>query len=902
MKTRCILFFLVCLSINTLRAQSVLDRSMDGTENGKSLTSFLSSLEEDSQARFFYLSEWIQHVRIQKSYAGSSLREMFSDLFQGTDIDFVAMYPQVVVIIKDPTKDIQRREALVSALMQGKKIETIQVGEEGDSSPDEELLINGDVLDWTTGEPLPYATISVNDSLFNLASNENGKFVLRLNPGTYVLNLSFLGYDQKVIDLTVYDSGQIFIELEKESTELAEVVVQAERTQDLTKSKIGRTILSVRDLKLAPAFLGEVDLVKQVQTLPGVTSVGEAATGFNVRGGSVDQNLILYDGMPVFNSSHVFGFLTTFNPEAVNDVSFYKGGIPSEYGGRISSVLDIKSKDGDMEKWKANLGLGMITSNAMINGPIKEGKTSLAASVRSTYSNWLINAIRTDYADLSESKVNFYDATLKLTHLISEDTKLSFTGYSSKDAFSLEGDTTYRWHNVQTSLRLDHQFSPDFGADFVLGRSSYGYDVENEDPRQASELSYRIAITALKSGFHLDRGQHQLDFGWQLSHYLFKPGRLRPTSASSNAATINIDNQYSIENAFYIQDEWEVSDELTLEAGLRLPMFFSFGPADVFTYQEGSIKQISTITDTLQYNGGELIKSYFGLEPRLSLNWTFAPETSLKFGYNRIYQFLHLVTNTTAVTPVDIWQPSGYYFEPQRADQVSVGLFKDFKNKSYGFSTEVFYKYIDNLIDFKDGAQLILNTHLETELLQGVGESYGVETSFFKNTGKLTGSLSYTYSRAFRQIAGPTRIESINQGERYPASFDQPHIVNLGWKLELTSRHFLTGNFTYHTGRPVTIPLAVFGYDNNAVAYFSGRNQYRIPDYHRLDLALVIEGNHNKRKKGKGTWIFSIYNVYARNNPYTIFFRSSNAGVPEPYQLSIVGTIFPSISYNLKFE
>lgn len=902
MRTRWKCILLVCLISGTLKAQNVLDHVMNGSEQGKSLPEVLSSIEETEEARFFFLQEWIGKITVQKNFAGKKLGEALSELFEGTDLNVVSMYPKVVVIIKDPTKDIKRREALISALMAGKKVESYQFGEEGDQPPGTQLTIQGEVIDWTTGEALPYATVTVNDTLTSAASDENGLFTLRLQPGTYVLNFSFLGYDEKVFDLLAYDNGKLFVELEKESTELAEVVVQGERVQDLTKSKIGRTYLSVRDIKLAPAFLGEVDLVKQVQTLPGVTTVGEAATGFNVRGGSVDQNLILYDGMPVFNSSHVFGFLTTFNPEAVNDVAFYKGGIPANYGGRISSVLDIKSKDGDMEKWNANVGLGMITSNAMVNGPIKEGKTSVAASVRSTYSNWLVHSIKTDYADLSDSKVGFYDATLKLTHLVSEDTKLSFTGYSSKDAFSLEGDTTYRWHNLQASARLDHQFTPQLGSDFTLGYTLYGYDVENEDPRQASELTYRIGVTALKSAFHLDKRDHKLDFGWQLSHYLFKPGMLEPTASTSNAATIKMDNQYSIENAFYINDEWELSDNLTLEGGLRIPMFFSFGKADVFTYEPGQIKQLSTITDTLNYKGGEVIKSYFGLEPRLSMNWKFAPETSLKVGYNRIYQFLHLVTNTAAVTPVDIWQPSGYYFRPQIADQVSAGLFKDFNEKAYGISTEVFYKHIDNLIDFKDGAQLILNNHLETELLQGTGEAYGVETSFFKNSGKFTGNLSYTYSRSFRTIAGPTNSESINQGERYPANYDQPHIINLSWKLEMSKRHYFTGNFTYHSGRPVTIPLAVFGYDNNSVAYFSGRNQYRIPDYHRLDLALVVEGNHNKRKKWKGTWVFSIYNVYARKNPYTIFFRTSNAGVPEPYQLSIVGTLLPSISYNLKLD
>lgn len=811
------------------------------------------------------------------------------------------MYPKVVVLIKDPTHAISRRNALSTAITEGKKIESIELGDSQDYELGRTFELKGEVIDWTTAEPMSYATIIVNDSLYSTTSNQAGKFSLSLAPGQYLLSLSFLGYREKIVDLSIYADGAATIELEKISTELDDVIVQAERTQDLTRSQIGKIVISLKDIKRAPSFLGEVDLVKQVQSLPGVTTVGEAASGYNVRGGSVDQNLILYDGIPVFNSSHVFGFLTAFNPEAVENVSFYKGGIPSEYGGRISSVMDIQSKDGDMEKWNYNLGLGMITSNAMINGPIKENKTAIAASVRSTYSNWLVHSIRTDYADLSESKVFFYDAALKLTHIYSDKVKLSVTSYGSQDSFSLVGDTTYRWHNYQLSAKLDYQLSQKLGAEFVLGASSYGYDVVNEDYLSASELSYSINTTVAKADFHYEEGKHNLGFGWQLSHYLFQPGKLRPNSDVSSAAHVTMDRQYSIENAFYIHDELKVNEKLTIESGLRIPMFFSFGPASVFKYAEGEVKQTSNVIDTLEYKGGSLIKSYFGLEPRLSLNWLMAPEASLKLGYNRMFQYLHLVTNTTAVTPVDIWQPSGYYFKPQRADQISAGYFQNFKNKAFGFSTEVFYKRINNLIDFKEGAKLILNSHLETELLQGKGISYGFEYSFFKNEGRLTGSVNYTYSRAFRQIAGATQSESINRGKRYPASFDQPHIINLSWKYNISKRHFFTGNFTFHSGRPVTIPLSVFAYEEGSITYFSGRNQYRIPDYHRLDLALVIEGNHNTKRKAKGTWVFSVYNVYSRENPYTMFFKNSNRGVPSPYQLSIVGTLLPSISYNLKF-
>jgi hypothetical protein len=698
--------------------------------------------------------------------------------------------------------------------------------------------------------------------------------------------------------LEAYTDGEINIEMEKVPIFLDEVVIQDQGVGEISTTRIGQIQLTMREIKRAPALLGEVDLIKQVQTLPGVTTVGEAATGFNVRGGSVDQNLILYDGLPVFNSSHVFGFFSSFNSEAIREVSFYSGGIPAEYGGRISSVLDIRSKDGDYEKWNIKGGVGMITSNLMIDGPLHSEKTSMAASFRSTYSDWLVSSIRTDYADLTNSSVFFYDGTLKITHLFEDHSKLSFSGYSSKDTFQLMGDSVYQWNNLQGSIKFDHQFSQNLSGEFVVGGSSYGYSVINQDVLTASELSYRIITSAAKAGFNYNSGLHKINFGWQLLHYKFDPGSLKPGSPESNAKHLSLDTQSSIESSFHIADAWSLSEQLLVEAGARLPVFASFGPASVNIYENR--REISDIADTLKFNRGEPIKTYFGIEPRLSLRWTITPNSSFKLGYNRMFQFLHLVTNSTAVTPVDIWQPSGYYFKPQHADQGSVGFFRNLNNKKYSASVEIFYKKVENILDFKDGAQLILNRHLETDLLQGNGESYGIETYLAKNTGRLTGSMNYTYSRSFRLIAGSTLIESINRGEKYPANFDQPHILNLAWKYNLSRRHFFTGSFTYHTGRPVTVPLSVFALEQTTVAYFSGRNQYRIRDYHRLDLALVVEGNHKRKQKLKGTWVFSVYNVYGRKNPYTVFFKSSRGGIPRPYQLSIVGTIFPSVSYNFK--
>ncbi|HEY5825619.1 MAG TPA: TonB-dependent receptor, partial [Cyclobacteriaceae bacterium] len=651
-----ILFFLICGSL-TLSAQDILQFKLDGTEQGKTLTSVLSEIEKKNGARFYFLSEWIEQISFQESYKGETLGEALNDLFSGTDLRYFSMYPHAVVIIKDPTQPLLRQNAIATAVRQQKKIEPRVIGDKTKSKKGK-IAIRGVVIDAKTKEPMARTSIQVKDTAqYGTTTDESGRYSLSVSPGAHVLSFSFIDHEDKIIDLTAYSDGELNIEMDEMPILLDEVVIQYQAARELTTTRIGQTQITMKEIKRAPAMLGEADLIKQVQVLPGVTTVGEAASGFNVRGGSVDQNLILYDGMPVFNSSHVFGFLSAFNSEAIRDVSFFRGGIPAEYGGRVSSVLDIHSKDGDFKKWNGNAGIGMITSNVMINGPLKTDKTSLSASLRSTYSNWLIHQVKTNYADLSKSSVFFYDGAIKLAHMFSNNTKLAITGYSSQDAFRLVGDTTYRWNNLQLSGKLDHQFSSVLNAEFIGGVSSYGYNVENSDYRSASRLSFRITSTVLKAGFNYQRGIHKLNFGWQLTHYQFKPGNLEPKSPESTAKNLSLDKQYSIENAFYIADEWPINTRLTAEGGVRLPLFVSFGPASVNVYKEGAARDIANVTDTLHFKTLQPIKAYLGFEPRLSFRWMVNTTASVKLGYNRMYQYLQLVTNTTAVTPVDIWQP-----------------------------------------------------------------------------------------------------------------------------------------------------------------------------------------------------------------------------------------------------
>ena len=893
------LFFFFFLFSFASFSQSILDTKLDGSEKGKSLSVFLLELEKTHPVHFYFLDDWIDQLTFKESFAGSTLREALYELFLSTDLNYIEINANTLVLVKDPTQALQRNRIINAAVRGQKKIDKLVIGGDKKSVAKQRVTLSGSVIDGKSKDPMVGVTVLASDIQVGTVSNAEGKFELRMPSGSHVINFSYINFEDKVIDLEIYTNGNVNLVLEETPTVLDEVVIQDRSAREITTSGIGQTQISMKEVKRAPALLGEVDLIKQIQILPGVTTVGEAASGYNVRGGSVDQNLILYDGLPVFNSSHVFGFFSSFNSEAIRDVTFYRGGIPAEFGGRVSSVLDIRSKEGSYEKWGVSGGIGLISSNLMVNGPIVRDKTSIAVSMRTTYSDWLINSIRSNYVDLNKSTVKFYDGTAKLTHLFSEKTKLTLSGYISHDQFRLRGDSTYSWDTQLTTLRLDHEFTKKFTSAFLLGYGSYTYDVSDKDPLSGFNLKYKISYPTAKADFHYAREKHKFGFGAQSIFYDFNPGTFTPSSPTSNKKFIQIDQQKSIETGLYLSDQFDMK-RFHIDGGVRFSIFQVIGPANINVYTPNVPRETLSLVDTLRFSSGQKVKSFFNWEPRLGLRYDLSSESSIKIGYNRIFQYLHLVTNTTAITPVDIWQPSGYYFKPQLADQFSIGYFRNFKEKKYEAFLEVYYKKIQNVLDFKDGAQLILNPQIETDLLQGNARAYGAEMQVAKTIGRLVGSLSYAYSRSLRTIVSVFPQETINGGKEYAANYDQPHVVNLTWKYNISRRYFFTGGFTYRTGRPITLPLSAFSVDNFTVSSFSDRNQFRIPDYHRLDIGLVIEGNHKRKKFWDGTWTFSIYNVYGRKNPYTIFFKEARPGILRPYRLAIIGTALPSISYSFK--
>lgn len=882
--------------------QSVLDESIQPAHVGLSLSDALQNISKASKSKFYYIEEWVSDFKIVEDHVGERWGTVMETLFSETGLSYIEMYPNLVVIIKDPTQQVERQKFIEKAMSSGFQLDNLRLGNKRNVSSDSLLTFAGYLSNWSTGEPLPFVPIAVNGGTYVAETDVSGRFQVSLPQGEYLVSISYLGFTDKIINLQIYESGEVEISMEEEYTQLEEVVIQGKQVVEMSAADIGKSVLDIESIKKSPALLGAPDIIKQVQALAGVTSVGEASGGFNVRGGSVDQNLVLYDGLPQFNSAHALGFLNGFNADAIQKVTFLKGGISARYGGRASSILDIQSADGQKDLWRGRLGVGIITSHASAAGPIKKDTSSLAVSLRSTYSDWLVRSIETDFQSFKNSTVGFLDATAKYHHKLKNNRHLRISSYGSYDQFGLTADTTYRWNNLQLGAQYEVPINKNVNANLTLGANRYGYTVDNKKERTASELKFNVATISLLSDFVKKGTSNTLNFGFHSRLFRFTPGQLRPTNDISNAAVIDLDKQTVIENALYVSDQIEVNDKLFITAGLRFPYFVNFGPEDINLFEENSSRNVVDITGIKSIGAGNAVKSYFNIEPRLALRYLLAERTALKLGYNRMNQYLHLISSTAAVAPVDIWKPSDYYLKPQQSDQVSLGFSTDIGEQAIGFNTEVFYKRINNAVDFKPGARLILNDNLETELIQGKGRAYGLEVSLQKPKGRFTGTLNYTYARSFRTYDSEILGLQINAGQEYPSNFDQPHVANLTWNYNMTRRYIFSGTFSFRKGRPITLPLGAFNLEQTSLAFFSDRNQYRIPDYHRLDLALIIQGNHKRNRKAKGFWSLSIYNVYGRKNPYSIFYKNGNAGVPKPFKLAVIGIPLPSISYNLEWK
>ncbi len=885
MRSYLVLIIIFCWAVSD--AQDFKDIYIDESDNGKILLEYFFEIEEKYEVDVICDEKQMRALTI----VAVQEKQRLTEYLNNTLINFKTTK------VKDNVLFIVGRELGEKF---GLRKENYIIFKSPQAS---KISLEGVVRDGRTNDPLIGSQIYFPKIQKGSQTDANGKFsVPDVTPDILAVDINYLGYESNTFILGFSRYGvenQISATLFPASKQLESVTITAERINENIASQLtGIEKFNIQAIKAMPAFLGEVDPIRSLTTLPGVNTVGELASGFNVRGGESGQNLVLQDGAVIYNPSHLFGFFSAFNPDMVSEVTLYKGGGPANFGGRISSVLDVSLKNGDAAKPAVSGGLGLVSSRLTLEGPIVRNKSSYVVGGRISYSNWLVKSI--DNIQLKNSDAKFYDITGKIFQTINENNFLTLSFYHSYDAFKLASDSVFSWGTNNYSLKWDHTFRENLFSTLNVSNSNYFSETHSNNALEG--FTYRNAINNLTLKYELTYAlsdESKILTGVESTGTLVEPGKRDPNENIVSLNPENMKDQRSIESAVFLQGDFKLSSKWSVVAGLRCSYFLRLGKDDIYEYDYSEIKnRYPTIRDTITYSSGEVIKKYSGLEPRVSVRYMITEDASLKASYYRGNQYMHLISNTTSVTPQDYWIASGPYIKPQIGSQFSLGYFNNFKNNLYEFSVEGFYKDIANAIDYIEGADITLNPALEAGLSQGKGLAYGFEVLFKKTSGKINGWLAYTYSRSLRKFRGAGDNIAINNGKYYPSAFDQPNHVSLVLNYQLGGRTSLSANYNYSTGRPITIPVSKFSYDAYlSVLNYSERNEYRIPDYHRLDVSMTIKDNPKKNRRLRSEWVISVFNVYGRKNAYSIYFdHYGNAR-----KVSVLGSVFPSITYNFRF-
>lgn len=774
--------------------------------------------------------------------------------------------------------------------------------DDGNNQP--RFTISGYVKDADDGEEMIGVNVIIKNQKGTAGTTTNfyGFYSISLEPGTYQIIFSYLGYQSAGFEVELKGNKTINIEMKKDQVSLEEVIVSSDRLDDnINLVEMSSVKLNVSEIRKIPQLLGEVDIIRSIQLLPGVTTVGEGAAGFNVRGGNVDENLILLDEAPVYNAAHVLGFFSVFNADIIKDVKLQRGGIPANYGGRLSSVLDIRQKEGNMKKFSGTGGIGAISSRLLLEGPIQKDKSSFVVSGRRSYADMFLAFSSNE--EIRDNKAYFYDFNAKANYVINENNRLFLSGYFGRDVLAFGENGSFDWGNKTGTLRWNHLFNKKLFSNFTAVYADYDYSLRFNNG--ASNMKWTAGINNIigKADFSwFITPDHTVDFGVHVNHYQFYPGRIS-FGNSQSTIEVELDPKNALENAVYFSNEHKLGDKLTVQYGLRYSMFYQFGWQDgdrksrIYEYEEGEPKSEHTVINTRTYGRGEVIEDFYNPEPRLGIRYSLNALSSVKAGYNRMVQYIHLVSNTTAPMPIDVWTPAGTHINPAKVDQVSVGYFRNFMNNALEFSVESYYKNYQDLLDFKNGASLIFNESIETEVLSGEGRAYGLEFLLRKQKGRFTGWFAYTLARTERRVPG------INNGEFYPSNYDKLHDLSVVLSYDLNNKWNISSNFSYMSGRPVTYPNSRFEYDGFVVPGYDNRSGARIPDYHRLDLSATYNVPKKEGRRWESSWNFSIYNVYARRNPFSVAFRQNqnNPTQTEAVRYAVFGVAIPSVTYNFKF-
>lgn len=892
--------FIVFLSLTT-SAQNIQETLISGKFQKTNLEDFFKTIEKEYNIHFYYRQEWVKSYVINQDFKDLPLIQALNLLFDRQSLTFKFFQNNSVMIFPKGSD---------GKTMSGTGESTVMViGDPLNQGRYSTAKLKGKIIDGKNNEPLAGAVIFHPQTGIGTTTNGSGNYELDLPTGDHTLQISFMGYEILSQKIKLIESGKADFELFEETHKLEEVTITGESAK-ASKAQMSMVKVNSRVIKELPVMMGEADIIKSVVMMPGVQSVGEMSSGFNVRGGNTDQNLVLMDGAPVFNTSHLFGFFSMINPDAVQDVTLFKGGIPASYGERVSSIMEVKLKDGNTENLKLYGGIGLINSRITLEGPLaKKKKSTFLIGGRTTYSDWIMRQSRN--AQFMNSVAHFYDVNGTMNLVLGENNTLKVMGYASNDVFNLNSNSLYNYGNLIGSINWKAGITKKLLSNLNISYSKYDFKLEQKDADQ-SENDYHL-LTGLQYGSlkyilsWLPNDKHRVNGGFQGIGYKILPGEIRPAGSPTNVVPEQIPHDQSVELGAFIDDDIDLSKSAALNVGLRYAHFMNLGPATVLKYDPNQSISSTTAIDSTTYGSGKIIKAYKGLEPRISLKLNGANNGSFRLSYQRIHQFMNQVSNTSVMSPADFWKSSDTYVKPLISDQFAAGIFRNPGKGLYETSVEVYYKNLKNLLEYKDGAVLVMNKHVETDVLNAKGYSYGLELFMKKNTGRLNGWVSYTYSRTMRQTDNKFDEDIINAKKYYPSVYDKPHDLSTVLNYQISRRWRFSGNFVLSSGRPVTLPEQKYMYDGKQVVYYSDRNKYRMPPYHRMDVSITFDENLRKKRMWKGSWTFSIYNLYGRKNAYSIFYRKEasiqqvNKTTNAIYKLSVIGVPVPSITYNFKF-
>jgi hypothetical protein len=873
---------------------------------------FVAKAEKELSVKFFFKEEWVEKLVLSDYPDCTSLPCILDKLFSSTTIYYYIDDSGKILLtnnyaIRVPDQPQEKSRVFILPTDYGSSNENlaesdnvvVEIGNPGEKNNAGNVVMSGYVTNRDTKDPISGVTVYIKKISAGSVTNEFGYYSLTVPRGSYHVQLSFIGMREKDVNVNLYGAGILNVEMASMLIPLKETVISAQKSVTLQRFEVGVEKVNITSFKLLPTSLGESDIIKSMLLIPGVQSVGEGSAGFNVRGGSADQNLILLYGAPIYNSSHFFGFFSAVNSDIIKDVTLYKGGIPGRYGGRISSVLDIGSTDGNKKEFEGNAGISPIMAHIKVEGPIIKDTLSYIITARSTYSNWILSLVKNP--GLRNSRVSFYDINGKLTYDLNKNNRLELSAYSSKDSFKFNSDSLYDYENSIIALKWRHFYSNTFLSNIYVNNSTYKYDISNDNNiNEAFTLSHKISSSSLKADFNWFLGRNEVNFGTELIYHSISPGIYMPLGDSSIVVPHIIQKERALEGALYIDDKFTITSFMSMNIGLRMSAYSSFGPASVYLYDPDFTRSRLSVIDTVNYKGGEVTSRYAGPEMRMSLNFRVSEKSSFKINYNRTRQYIHLLSNSTSIAPTDTWTLSDKYIKPQIGDQVALGFYQMLKKNTYEFSAEVYYKEIKNMVDFKGGTKLVMNENIEREIIDVKGKAYGLELVLKKVEGKVRFNIGYTYARTFIKSLGAFTDEVINSGNWFPANFDKPNDFVLTFNYLYSRRFSFSANYTRSTGRPITYPIATYHLGDKILIHYSDRNAYRIPDYSRLDISFRVSGNLKAHKIAHPSWTFSVFNLFGRENVYSVYFKQ-NGDVLSGYKLSIFGQAIPSVTFSFDF-